>query len=85
MRRPGLSGTLFPLSFLGVVELGPSSVFLMVLTGLETDDDEEEDSFFLVTTASPVFFFTLSLFGFTPSVFTRAFTFTGLSFFVLSD
>lgn len=71
------------MSFLGVVELGPSSGFLMVLAGLESDDDE--DSFFLVTTPSPVFFLTLSLFDFTPSVFTRAFTFTGLSFFVLSD
>lgn len=85
MGRAGLIEELFPLSFLGVVELRPSSGVLMVLTGLETDDDEEEDSFFLVTNPSPVFFFTLSLFDFTPSVFTRAFTFTGLSFFVLSD
>lgn len=55
--------------------MGASSVLgLMVFNGLATEEDDEEESFFLGTTAS-VFFFTLSLLTFTPSVLTLAFTF----------
>lgn len=84
--RGGLTAELLPLSFLGVVELGASSgLVLRVFDGLATEGEDEE-SFFLVTTAaSPVFFFTLSVFAFTGSVFTLGFTFGVFSFFVLSD
>lgn len=75
------------LSFFGAVELNDSSgLGLTVFSGLATEeDDDEEDSFFLIAPTSPVFFFTLSLFAFTPSVLTLAFTFGALSFLVLSD
>lgn len=70
----GLTPELLPLSFFGVVELGASSgLALVVFNGLMTEGDEE--SFFLVTSPSTVFFFTLSLFNFTISVFAFAFTF----------
>lgn len=77
MSRAGLAVELLLLSFFGAVELNVSSGFaLMVFNGLATEEEEEdEDSFFLITPTSPVFFFTLSLFAFTPSVFTLAFTF----------
>lgn len=62
-------------SFFGVVELGASSG--LVLTGFNglATDVEDEESFFFVTPVSPGFFFTLSLFTFTASVFTLGFTF----------
>lgn len=48
----------------------------MFFNGFATEEEEEdEESFFLVTTPSPVFFFTLSLFTFTTSVFALGFTF----------
>lgn len=77
MRRAGLTVELLPLSFLGAAELKVSSgLALMVFSGLATEEEEEdEESFFLIAPASPVFFFTLSLFAFTASVFTLALTF----------
>lgn len=72
----GLVVELLLFSFLGVVGLGASSgLALVVFNGFATEEDEEDDSFFLVTTPSTVFFFNLSLFTFTPSVFTLALTF----------
>lgn len=75
LSRAGLTPELLLFSFLGVVELGASSglALLVFSGGLATEEDEE--SFFLVTTGSPVFFFALSVFAFTPSVLTLAFTF----------
>lgn len=53
-----------------------SGLPLMFFNGFATEEEEEdEESFFLVTTPSPVFFFTLSLFTFTTSVFALGFTF----------
>lgn len=73
-------------SFLDRDELMVSSgLLLTVFTGLAAEEEDEEESLFLATSASPVFFFTLSLLVFTPSVFTLAFTFRVLSFFILSD
>lgn len=70
----GLAVELLLFSLLGVVEFGASSDFLMVFNGLAAAEVDEE-SFFLGATPSVVFFFTLSVFTFTPSVFTLAFNF----------
>lgn len=65
------------------MELGASSVLaLTVFSGFAAVEDDE--SFFLVTAASPVFFFTLSLFALTTSVFTLALSFWLFSFCGLS-
>lgn len=56
----------------------------MGFSGFVPEEEEDEESF-LVTTPSAGLFFTLSLFTFTLSVLTLAFTFWPLSFFVLSD
>lgn len=65
------------------MELGVSSVLaLTVFSGFAAVEDDE--SFFLVTAASTVFFFTLSLFALTTSVFTLAFSFWLFSFCGLS-
>lgn len=75
LSKAGLIEELVPFSFFRVFELGVSSgLVLMLFNGLATEE-EDEDSLFLDTTPSPVFFFTLSLFTFTPSVLTLAFTF----------
>lgn len=56
------------------MELGGSSVLAFTgFTGFEAVEDDE--SFLVVTVASPVFFFNLSLFTLTTSVFTLAFIF----------
>lgn len=71
-----LTVELFPLSFFRAAELWASSgLALVVFNGLAIDEEEEDDSFFLGSPPSPVFFFTLSLFTFGPSVFTLTFTF----------
>lgn len=71
--RAGLTAEVLLLSFFGAVELGASSILaLTIFSGFEAADDDES---FLVTAVSPLFFFTLSLFALTTSVFTLAFSF----------
>lgn len=54
-----------------------SGLALTLFKGLAAEEEEEDDegSFFFAKTPSPVFFFTLSGFTFTASVFTLGFTF----------